>query len=518
MGSTGSENGVYVMKNVNFDHAADPPRTGILTAAGDLIIGTGATDPSPEALKGVLTSPDGSVTFGYSSPNITAVVSGGTTSVTRLKPDANFDGTAAVSIAPQAGIINIRSYNPSVATVTDTLNSTGLATGDLKIEHRAWQTQFVVDTTANSAVIGRRGTYSTIQAAIDAASAGDTIFIRNGAYTENLTLKSQVHLQAFNVNQYGDGVSITGKMTYAGANTVGLSGLTFYTNSDYLLTTSSGTVRFNNCNIQASNNTAIQNTGGTVTLWSCRYTTTSTFALISQSSGSFQILFTTGTSSSPNATTTFSGGSLLMQFSQITEPMVLTNAATAQSFYCRFPHNRTVMDCQNTSYFECWYSQLNTGSQDAVKIAAGAQADLWNTNLNTSTANYAVSGTGVFEYDSLTFSNTNFAIDPGLATVRPRTFANQAVMVKTPGAYPYTAKPQDYVILVDTSAARTINLNASPRTGQVYRIKDNVGSAAANNITITPAAGNIDGAGSATINVAYGSMDVCYQGSMWIIL
>lgn len=95
------------------------------------------------------------------------------------------------------------------------------------------------------------------------------------------------------------------------------------------------------------------------------------------------------------------------------------------------------------------------------------------------------------------------------------TVSGRVVKVTTPGAYPYTTLTTDYVILVDTSAARTINLISSPVTGTTYRIKDNVGSAAANNITITPAAGKIDGAASYVINNNYGSIDLVYNGTQW---
>lgn len=94
----------------------------------------------------------------------------------------------------------------------------------------------------------------------------------------------------------------------------------------------------------------------------------------------------------------------------------------------------------------------------------------------------------------------------------------QVVAVTSPGAYPYTTLATDYVILVDTTAARTINLIGSPVTGQTYRIKDNVGSAATNNITITPAAGNIDGAASYVISTNYASVDLVYNGTQWNVL
>jgi hypothetical protein len=92
------------------------------------------------------------------------------------------------------------------------------------------------------------------------------------------------------------------------------------------------------------------------------------------------------------------------------------------------------------------------------------------------------------------------------------------LVIKTPGAYPYTTIPQDAAILVDTSSARTIVPLASPATGQRHIIKDSVGSAAANNITVTPSGKNIDGAASSAININYGSITIVYNGSEWSIV
>lgn len=101
---------------------------------------------------------------------------------------------------------------------------------------------------------------------------------------------------------------------------------------------------------------------------------------------------------------------------------------------------------------------------------------------------------------------------------RLSTNSGRVVNTTIPGAYPYTTLTTDYVIYVDTSAARTINLVATPVTGTTYRIKDNVGSAAANNITITPAAGLIDGAATFVVNSNWGSVDCVYNGTGWRIL
>lgn len=98
------------------------------------------------------------------------------------------------------------------------------------------------------------------------------------------------------------------------------------------------------------------------------------------------------------------------------------------------------------------------------------------------------------------------------------TASGQIVKITTPGAYPYTTLTSDFVILVDTSAARTITPLATPTTGTMYRIKDNVGTANTFNITVTPSGKNIDGAASTTIANAWGSIDIVYNGTQWNIL
>ena len=55
--------------------------------------------------------------------------------------------------------------------------------------------------------------------------------------------------------------------------------------------------------------------------------------------------------------------------------------------------------------------------------------------------------------------------------------------------------------------------------GQIFTIKDGLGLAApATPITITPTAGTIDGAATATINAPYGSLTFVYNGTRWLIL
>ena len=80
--------------------------------------------------------------------------------------------------------------------------------------------------------VGPSGDFSTIQAAINAASAGDTVLVANGSYTENVALKSGVSLSG----QSQAGVVIHGTMsTPASFDNATVSNLTVQNVGDTML-------------------------------------------------------------------------------------------------------------------------------------------------------------------------------------------------------------------------------------------------------------------------------------------
>jgi hypothetical protein len=112
------ENSVVVAKNLNFDMAAAKPHLGVINAAGKIPIGTGNVFPTPEILGGILTSPDNSITFGYSSPNITAVVTGGST------VGKTITGNSGGALSPTLGNWNI--FGTSTAAGTSPVTTSGV--------------------------------------------------------------------------------------------------------------------------------------------------------------------------------------------------------------------------------------------------------------------------------------------------------------------------------------------------------------------------------------------------------
>lgn len=519
----GFDNDVVYANNADFSvaGAGGGSETNGLQTNGQLWIGRTAVNVGGTHVSvGNLTSPDASVTIGYSAPNITLAAGSAMGTVKTLTPDLDFDGTAATPVAPQVGNINFLSYNPTNQ-VTNTYNSTGAATGDMKVEHKAWLTSLVVDA---STTIGSRGTFSTIASALTAASSGQTIFIRSGTYTENLTMKAGVNLCAFTCDAFTPNVTIIGKCTFTTAGTVSCSGIRFQTNSDYAISvtgSAASILNLVNCYLNFTNNTGIQFTTssgsaaincyyciGDLTGGSIAYFTSSSAGLID-----FEYCFLDATGGSGTAST-ISAGTFNVQMCKFNNIISASGTATGVIRHSRMLcGNNTCVTSTSSGAINCNYNLLQSGS--ATAVSAGGPVTLDTCALATSNA-ASVSGS-----NTVTFINCSCpTATPAITTTTqvPLTCTNNAVKVKAPGAYPYTALPQDYLILVDTSSARTINLNASPVTGQTYRIKDNVGSAGSNAVTITPAAGTIDGAAGASINVAYGSVDLCYNGTEWSLL
>lgn len=121
---SGFTNDIMVADNVDF--SGNHPVTPNVTTNAQLLIGSTV---APNIKVGVLTSPDSSITFGYSSPNITAVVAGGTT------VGKTITGNTGGAQAPTAGNWNIVTSNATTvfagaaSTLTLNYNITNLVLG-----------------------------------------------------------------------------------------------------------------------------------------------------------------------------------------------------------------------------------------------------------------------------------------------------------------------------------------------------------------------------------------------------
>lgn len=111
-------------------------------------------------------------------------------------------------------------------------------------------------------------------------------------------------------------------------------------------------------------------------------------------------------------------------------------------------------------------------------------------------------------------------VGTGANTITISGVGNQIVTVRTSVLTPVVVVNTDDVvdIAVPGPVAVAVTLPVGV-LGRVFNIKDGLGLAApATPITITPAAGTIDGAATATIDAPYGSLTLVYNGTQWIIL
>ena len=459
----GWENDVAVCKNLNFDETAAKPHLGVINAAGKIPIGTGNTFPSPEILGGSLISPDGSISIGYDSPDITLQVS----------------GSVVTSVVGQSALVA-----PAVTVTTVGSVST--------VEDRTWTSQYVVD--ANTTV-GLRGTFTTIQSAINqAVTDGEstssriaTIWIRPGTYAENLVmpgsgicLKALVPNGAY-TNQTQE-VIISGNMTFSALAISIFENLSIA--PSITITGTETKVNFINCLLSVTNIS-----GGSPNFYNCNWINS---VLTSGGTPNFYECNLTANISISAGTATFQDCNV--------SPITLSSTGTAICFSCYFPNGGSALSGSSSStqqLYNCGFS-----SDQAIACTANVQySGLWSTAV----------------------SSRNFFTTAPTPLLDNCTQGNILQFRKT--AVSDTVLKTDYYIgVTNTAAARTITLPTTgitalePSRGQVFIIKDESNAASINNITITPNGGTIDGAASKVIAVNGGSYQIFFDGTNYFTL
>jgi len=167
-----------------------------------------------------------------------------------------------------------------------------------------------------------------------------------------------------------------------------------------------------------------------------------------------------------------------------------------------------------TSTHKAYNCAFLSGNATAISVGSGTTVKLSNCVVETGNST-AIGGAGTINLSAIEYTSTSSLVNT----------TTQTVQVTNKGAYKVSLPAGDYTVLATdeivgatSSAARAITLNASPSTGQVVTIKDVTGTAASNNITITPAAGTIDGSATKVINTNYGSVTLYYSGANWFII
>lgn len=135
---SGLENDVFVMKNVNFDYTAIPPHNGIVTANGQLLIGSTA-NPNIAMVANTLT-PGSGVTITNGPGSITIAATGSSTNIASIGVQ-----TGTNPVVPDAG--GLVTFNgTTVAAGTNPVRTDGTAPNTMALEVQI--SQAVASTTA----------------------------------------------------------------------------------------------------------------------------------------------------------------------------------------------------------------------------------------------------------------------------------------------------------------------------------------------------------------------------------
>lgn len=361
----GIKNDVLVGKNADFSQAGAPNSTssennGLVTDGkmwiGSTVVNAGGTHINV----GSITSPNGSLTLGYSSPNITAQV-----------------------------------------------------TNDLHVA------KWIVNPVGN---VG--GNQLTVQAAIDAAVSGETIFIYPGTYTENLTLKAGVNLTAFGCDSSLNGtgkVIISGTCTFTAAGSVTISGIQLQTNSAALLAvtgTLASVVNLQNCYLNCTNNTGItystSSASSAINIYSCSGNLGTTgIALFSHSSAGNLNISYSGFSNTGGSSTasTVSAGMLGMSFSIASNPITTSGTGgfvSVNGNYSTSAQNVTCLTVGGSGSHSVANSNFNSGTASCISISTSLGMNLCV--VNSSNAN-AITGAGTIINGGVSFSGSSSKIN-----------------------------------------------------------------------------------------------------------
>lgn len=293
------------------------------------------------------------------------------------------------------------------------------------------------------------GTHTTIAAALTSASSGDTIFIRPGTYTENLTLKAGVNLTAYVCDAFTPNVTISGKCTFTAAGTVSISGINLQTNSDFALAvtgSSASIVYLNNCYINASNNTAISYTSSSsssaiyITYCQGNLATTGIGYWTASSAGTLRVMYCNlnNTGGSTTASTT-SATPIDLFYCRIQAPLSSSSTGQINITNCNIntgAQNTTPVTIGGTTASVFANSGFFGGTASAISVSSGATLSLYqNCQVDSSNTN-AITGAGTINYGVVVYTGsskldnvttqTSIPTNVGYVLIQTQTASNSA--------------------------------------------------------------------------------------------
>lgn len=260
------------------------------------------------------------------------------------------------------------------------------------------------------------GNFTTIAAALAAAVSGQTILIKEGVYTENLSLKAGVNLSALPGQGSQGNVTIIGKCSFSGPGTVTIAQIRLQTNSDYFLEVSGSGVAnvfVEGCYLNCTNNTGINfsnsNAASTIQIHSPQgdLLTTGIAFWNSSSPGVFNIFnadfYNTGLSVTPSDV---SDGELYINNCDMISPISSSGTGAIKIIFCNLTGdgtlNTTMLAHNGTGLSTIHFNRFLSGTAPALTVGSGCTLNVFNCHLVSSNTNI-ISGAGALNEAANTF-------------------------------------------------------------------------------------------------------------------
>jgi fibronectin-binding autotransporter adhesin len=327
----------------------------------------------------------------------------------------------ATSITPSAGNIQLVGH---VNEQGSTKFSTVVAGTNLANINPMSPARWIVD------ALGFNGTHTTITSATASATAGDTILILPGTYTENFTAKAGVNYTALPGDGYIGNVIILGNVTCTGAGAFQFSSVQLQTNSANCLTVSGSSatiVQLDNVYINCTNNTGISytttNTASNISFVNCTYKLETTgIAYYSMSSTGFLNHYRCDFENNGASTTVSSNSAGGVGFWNCVSNSAFGTTGTGFLMFqnCALNSTTNTTPIQISTSFTAPLSSVYNcyvfgGTSPAITINGGVVLNLFNSVVYSSNAN-AITGTGGLQYGLVSFP---FAPTPSVGTEIP---------------------------------------------------------------------------------------------------
>lgn len=270
------------------------------------------------------------------------------------------------------------------------------------------------------------GDFTTIQAAINAASSGQDIFIRSGTYTEDLTLKAGVNISAYDGDSDTPTVTIVGKMTLT-IGSVAIGSIRLQTNADFAVVIS-GTlpakITFDDCYFDFTNHTGISVTNSnSLSGFSC-YQCNGLLGMAgitwhdSTSPGSIGYInfFDQGAGETTTPSNN-SDGNVNIFNSNFSNPFSTSGTGGLGILNTNIDthiQNTTSLTFNGTGSTNVRHCTVSSGTATAITIGAGVTLGIIDAGIGTSNVN-SISGLGTINYADLAFIDGTSSINVSTA-------------------------------------------------------------------------------------------------------